>query len=442
VNGNGTLVVEATRVGGETVLARIVDMVSSAQRSRAPIQTLADRVARWFVPSVVLIAVAAFFTWLFVGPPPALAYALISGVSVLIIACPCALGLATPMSIMTASGRAAQAGVLIKDATALELMARVDTLVVDKTGTLTEGRPKLTDVVGLNGTEEDDVVRWAAALERGSEHPLAASILAGADARGVEPGRAEQFEAITGKGVRGLIDSRRVGLGNVRLMRDEGADATTAEERARVLQAEGKTVMFLAVDGALAGLVAVADPIRETTKDAIRQLHAAGLRIIMATGDNQETAQSVATSLGIDEVRAGVLPEDKKELVDSLRQAGSRVAMAGDGINDAPALAAADVGIAMGGGTDVAVESAGITLLGGDLTGIVRARLLAQATLRNIRENLFFAFAYNSAGVPVAAGVLYPLTGAMLSPMIAAAAMSLSSVSVISNALRLRRISL
>jgi len=442
VNGNGTLVVEATRVGGETVLARIVDMVSSAQRSRAPIQSLADRVARWFVPSVVLIAIAAFVTWLFVGPQPALAYALISAVSVLIIACPCALGLATPMSIMTASGRAAQAGVLIKDATALELMARVDTLVVDKTGTLTEGKPKLTDVAGLNGSEENDVVRWAAGLERGSEHPLAASILAGAEARGVEPGRAEQFEAVTGKGVRGLIDGRQVALGNLRLMRDEGADAATAGERASALQAEGKTVMFLAVDGALAGLVAVADPIRETTKDAIRQLHEAGLRIIMATGDNAQTAQSVADSLGIDEVRAGVLPEDKKALVDSLRQAGRRVAMAGDGINDAPALAAADVGIAMGGGTDVAVESAGITLLGGDLTGIVRARVLAQATLRNIRENLFFAFAYNTAGVPVAAGVLYPLTGAMLSPMIAAAAMSLSSVSVISNALRLRRVSL
>ncbi len=441
INKNGTLAIRATQVGADTVLAQIVEMVAGARRSRAPIQGLADRVSSIFVPTVVAIAIAAFLAWLSFGPEPALAFAIASAVSVLIIACPCALGLATPISITTAAGRGAQAGVLIKDAEALERMARVDTVIVDKTGTLTEGKPTLTDVVALQG-DEAEVLGLAAALERGSEHPLAEAIVAGARDRGLSLGSAADFEAVTGKGVRGTVDGRRVALGNPAMMRDLGLETGDAEARADTLRADGKTAMFVAVDGALAGVVAVADPIKQSTEGAIRDLHALGLTIIMATGDNQRTAEAVARQLGIDEVRAGVLPEDKQKLVEELRAKGASVAMAGDGVNDAPALAAADVGIAMSTGADVAVESAGITLMRGDLVGLVRARKLAKATLRNIRQNLFFAFAYNAAGVPIAAGVLYPVVGLLLSPMIAAAAMSLSSVSVISNALRLRGVKL
>jgi Cu+-exporting ATPase len=442
LNRNGTLVIEAAKVGEDTMLAHIVEMVASAQRSRAPIQGLADRVASYFVPAVVSIAIIAFFAWLFFGPQPAFVFAIVSAVSVLIIACPCALGLATPMSIMTATGRGAQAGVLVKEAEALERMAKVDTVIVDKTGTLTEGRPKLTGVIALGRRKEETVLGLAAALEKGSEHPLAEAIVAGAEERGVKPGSATGFEALTGKGVKGKVGGKAVALGNGAMMQAEGIDADAAAEQADKLRGEGKTVMFVAVDGKLAGMVAVADPIKPSTADAIRALHDAGLRIIMATGDNERTANAVASQLGIDEVRAGVLPEDKKALVEELHKQGRSVAMAGDGINDAPALAAADVGIAMGTGADVAMESAGITLLKGDLQGIAKARRLAQATLSNIRQNLFFAFAYNSIGVPIAAGILYPLTGTLLSPMIAAAAMSLSSVSVISNALRLRSLKL
>jgi Cu+-exporting ATPase len=441
INKNGTLAMRATQVGADTVLSQIVEMVAGARRSRAPIQGLADRVSSIFVPTVVLVAIIAFGAWLWAGPEPALAFAIASAVSVLIIACPCALGLATPISITTAAGRGAQVGVLIKDAEALERMARVDTVIVDKTGTLTEGRPRLTDVVALNG-DEAEVLGLAAALERGSEHPLAEAIVAGAKDRGLTPDPAQDFEAVTGKGVHGTVAGRKVALGNAAMMTDLGLSTEEAELTADTLRADGKTAMFMAVDGALAGIVAVADPIKETTAAAIRDLHALGLTIIMATGDNRRTAKAVASRLGIDEVRAGVLPEDKQKLVEELRARGRSVAMAGDGVNDAPALAAADVGIAMSTGADVAVESAGITLMRGDLVGLVRARKLAVATLGNIRQNLFFAFVYNAAGVPVAAGVLYPLTGLLLSPMIAAAAMSLSSVSVISNALRLRRVDL
>ncbi|QEW20465.1 Copper-transporting P-type ATPase [Marinibacterium anthonyi] len=442
INKNGTLAIRAVAVGSDTVLAQIVDMVAGARRSRAPIQGLADKVSEIFVPTVVVIALLAFAVWLFAGPSPAFVFAIAAAVSVLIIACPCALGLATPISIITAAGRGAQAGVLIKDAEALERMARVDTLIVDKTGTLTEGRPKLTDVIALTDISEDDVLTLAAALERGSEHPLAEAIVEGARTRGVALEKATEFEAVTGKGVTGAVAGRAVALGNAALMQAVGGDVATHEARADALRAEGKTAMFVAVEGRLCGIVAVADPIKETTAAAIRDLHAQGLRVIMATGDNQRTAEAVAARLGIDDVRAGVLPEGKKAFVDELRAAGHSVAMAGDGVNDAPALAAADVGIAMGTGADVAVESAGLTLLGGDLTGIVRARKLARATLRNIKENLFFAFVYNAAGIPLAAGVLYPVFGLLLSPMIAAAAMSLSSVSVIANALRLRRVKL
>lgn len=442
INKNGSLVIEAGKVGSDTVLAQIVAMVSNARRSRAPIQGLADRVSAVFVPTVVAIAIIAFIVWLTVGPQPALVFAIASAVSVLIIACPCALGLATPISITTAAGRGAQAGVLIKDAEALERMAAVDTLIVDKTGTLTMGKPKLTDTVVLGDIAEADLLSLAAALERGSEHPLAEAIVEGAEAHGAPRQEAVDFEAVTGKGVRGTVDGRAVALGNAAMMREMGLDTGAAEAKADTLRAEGKTAMFIAVDGTLVGIVAVADPIKESTAQAIRELHAQGLRVIMATGDDERTAQAVAGRLGIDEVRAGVLPEAKKDLIDQLRRDGHKIAMAGDGVNDAPALAAADVGIAMGTGADVAMESAGITLLGGDLMGIVRARKLARATLRNIKQNLFFAFAYNALGVPVAAGLLYPFTGMLLSPMIAAAAMSLSSVSVITNALRLRRIDL
>ena len=442
INKNGSLVIEAGKVGADTVLAQIVAMVSNARRSRAPIQGMADRVSAVFVPAVVAIAIFAFVVWLIFGPEPALVFAIASAVSVLIIACPCALGLATPISITTAAGRGAQAGVLIKDAEALERMAGVDTLIVDKTGTLTMGKPKLTDTVALGDLPEADLLSLAAALERGSEHPLAEAIVEGAEAQGAPRQEATDFEAVTGKGVRGTVGGRAVALGNAAMMREMGLDTGTAEAKADTLRAEGKTAMFVAVDGALAGIVAVADPIKDSTAQAIRELHAQGLRVIMATGDNERTAQAVAGKLGIDEVRAGVLPEAKKDLIDQLRRDGHKIAMAGDGVNDAPALAAADVGIAMGTGADVAMESAGITLLGGDLMGIVRARKLARATLRNIKQNLFFAFAYNALGVPIAAGLLYPVTGMLLSPMIAAAAMSLSSVSVITNALRLRRVDL
>jgi Cu+-exporting ATPase len=442
INKNGSLVIEAGKVGADTVLAQIVAMVSNARRSRAPIQGLADQVSAVFVPTVVGIAILAFAVWMIFGPEPALVFAIASAVSVLIIACPCALGLATPISITTAAGRGAQAGVLIKDAEALERMAGVDTLIVDKTGTLTMGKPKLTDTVALGDVAEADLLSLAAALERGSEHPLAEAIVEGAEAQGAARQEAADFEAVTGKGVRGTVGGRAVALGNAAMMQEMGLDTGAADARADTLRADGKTAMFVAVDGVLAGIDAVADPIKDSTAQAIKELHALGLRVIMATGDNARTAQAVAAALGIDEVRAGVLPADKKGLIDQLRRDGHKIAMAGDGVNDAPALAAADVGIAMGTGADVAMESAGITLLGGNLMGIVRARKLASATLRNIKQNLFFAFAYNALGVPVAAGLLYPVTGLLLSPMIAAAAMSLSSVSVITNALRLRRVAL
>jgi Cu+-exporting ATPase len=442
INKNGSLVMTAGRVGADSVLAQIVTMVSNAKRSRAPIQGVADQIAAVFVPVVLAVSVAAFVAWIIWGPTPALAYAVTAAVSVLIVACPCALGLATPISITTAAGRGAQAGVLIKDAEALERMAGVDTLIVDKTGTLTMGKPALTDVVVLAGEDEAAILTLAAALEKGSEHPLAEAIVTGAAAKGIEAGDTKGFEAVTGKGVQGTVGGRKVALGNAAMMHDLGLNIEAAQAQADTLRATGKTAMFVAADGVLVGIVAVADPVRETTAAAIKELHAQGLRIIMATGDNERTAKAVAASLGIDEVRAGVLPDDKRALIETLRAEGHKVAMAGDGVNDAPALAAADVGIAMGTGADVAVESAGLTLLGGDLMGIVRARKLAHATVRNIKQNLFFAFAYNAIGIPVAAGVLYPFTGTLLSPMIAAAAMSLSSVSVISNALRLRRVKL
>jgi Cu+-exporting ATPase len=441
LNRNGSLVMRAERVGADTMLSRIVEMVAKAQRSRAPIQGLADRVSFYFVPTVVLAAVLAFVAWAAFGPPPSMAHALIAAVSVLIIACPCALGLATPMSIMTATGRGAQAGVLIRDAEALERFAGVDTLVVDKTGTLTLGRPKLTDVVA-EGMDEDELLSLAASLERGSEHPLADALVEGARERGVQIVEAAEFDALAGKGVTGTVSGRRMAIGNAMLMRELGIETGALAARADAMRAEGKSAMFVAVDGRAAGIVAVADPIKETTAAAIRALHESGMRIVMATGDNERTARAVAARLGIDEVRADVLPEHKQALVEKLRAAGASVAMAGDGVNDAPALAAADVGIAMGTGADVAVESAGITLVKGDLNGIVRARTLARGTIRNIRQNLFFAFVYNAVGVPVAAGVLYPVFGLLLSPMIAAAAMSLSSVSVIGNALRLRTLKL
>mgnify|MGYP000389147030 CR=1 FL=1 len=442
LNRNGTLVIEAEQVGEDTMLSRIVEMVSSAQRSRAPMQGLADRVAGWFVPSVVAVAVVAFFVWLVFGPEPPLAFAIVSAVSVLIIACPCALGLATPMSVMIATGRGAQSGVLIKEAAALEALARADTLVVDKTGTLTLGRPELTDAIALGDFMEAEVLALAASLEQASEHPLAEAIVAGARDKGSKLLKTSDFDTVTGKGVKGKVGGKQVVLGNAAMMEAERVEAGDASEQADALRRQGKTAMLVAVDGKLAGIVAVADPVKEAAADTIAKLHESGLRIIMATGDSEATAKAVAGKLNIDEVRAGILPEDKKKLVEELRGEGRRVAMAGDGVNDAPALAAADSGIAMATGSDVAVESAGITLLKGDIAAVMRARLLAQAALRNIKQNLFFAFVYNAVGVPVAAGVLYPVTGALLSPMIAAAAMSLSSVSVIGNALRLRNVDL
>ena len=439
VNGTGSLVIEARRVGGETLLAQIVRMVADASRSRAPIQNLVDQVAAWFVQAVIGVAVLTFVVWALWGPPPALAYALINAVAVLIIACPCALGLATPMSIMVASGKGASLGVLFRNAEAIQTMREVDTLVVDKTGTLTEGRPRLQDVVAAPGFDEDQVLRLAATLERGSEHPLAAAIVAGAGARGIEPDRYEDFESITGQGVRGRVQGRDVALGNRALMDALGVDVSALAERAEALRGDGKTAMFVAADGRAAGLVAVADPIKDSTPAAIRALHEEGIRIVMLTGDSATTARAVAGRLGIDEVIAEVQPDQKAQKVKELQAQGRFVAMAGDGINDAPALAQAQVGIAMGTGTDVAMESAGVTLVKGDLRGIVRARHLSRATVRNIRQNLWFAFGYNTLGVPIAAGVLYPLFGLLLSPIIAAAAMSLSSVSVIGNALRLGR---
>ncbi len=438
INQAGGLVIRADKVGSETLLSRIVSMVAEAQRSRAPIQKLADAVAGYFVPAVILSAIVTFVAWAIFGPEPAMTYALINAVAVLIIACPCALGLATPMSIMVATGKGASLGVLFKNAEAIERLREVDTLVVDKTGTLTEGRPALAAVEPAEGVDEPTLLRLAAALERGSEHPLAEAIVRGAEERGHEPPRAREFTSVTGKGVRGAVDGRDVALGNRAMMASLEVDAGPLRARAEALRGEGQTVMFVAIDGALAGLIGVADPIKATTPEAIAALHGEGLRVVMLTGDSQTTAQAVAAKLGIDEVIAGVLPDEKAAKITALQQEGRVVAMAGDGINDAPALARADVGIAMGTGADVAMESAGVTLVKGDLRGIVRARRLSRATMANIRQNLFFAFAYNSAGVPIAAGVLYPFLGVLLSPMFAAAAMSLSSVSVIGNALRLR----
>jgi Cu+-exporting ATPase len=439
INTTGSLLIRADRVGGDTLLAQIVRMVGEAQRSRAPIQRLADRIAAYFVPGVVLVALLAFVAWSVWGPEPRLAHALVSAVAVLIIACPCALGLATPMAIMVGSGRGATAGVLVKNAEALERLEKVDTLVVDKTGTLTEGRPKLVSVVTFGGTSESDAVRLAAALERSSEHPLAAAIVSAARDRAIEVSSAVDFRSVSGKGIVGQVDGVRVALGSLAMMEDAGVNTDTAQSKADAFRRDGQTVIFLARDGALAALLGVADPIKATTLEAIDALHANGLRIVMLTGDNRLTAEAVGRQLRIDEIRADVLPAEKRAVVQELQRAGRIVAMAGDGVNDAPALAEAAVGIAMGTGTDVAIESAGITLVKGDLRGIVRARRLSRATMRNIRQNLFLAFVYNAIGVPVAAGVLYPFTGTLISPIWASAAMTLSSVSVIGNALRLRR---
>ena len=442
VNGTGGFLMRAERVGSETLLAQIVHMVSEAQRSRAPIQRLADTVSSYFVPAVVVVAVLTFIAWAIWGPEPRLAYALVNAVAVLIIACPCALGLATPMSIMVATGRGAMAGVLIRNAEALELMEKVDVLVVDKTGTLTEGKPKVVTVEPAGARSAEELLRLAASLERGSEHPLAASIVKGAQERGVTPVEPEGFRSVTGKGVVGRVDGHEVALGNRRLMDDLRVTLAALAERAEDLRREGQTVMFVAVDGGPAGLIGVADPIKTTTPEALGLLRESGLHIIMLTGDSRATAEAVARKLGIQDVQAEVLPEHKIEVVKRLQGEGRRVAMAGDGVNDAPALAQADVGVAMGTGTDVAMQSADITLVKGDLRGIARARRLSQATMRNIRENLFFAFIYNALGVPIAAGVLYPVFGILLSPIFASAAMTFSSVSVIANALRLRRIRL
>jgi P-type Cu+ transporter len=442
VNGTGGFVMRAERVGSETLLAQIVHMVGEAQRSRAPIQRLADVVSSWFVPAVVLVAVATLVAWAIWGPEPRLAYGLVNAVAVLIIACPCALGLATPMSIMVGTGRGALAGVLIRNAEALEVLEKVDTLVVDKTGTLTEGRPRLRVVVPLADADEGEVLRLAASVEVGSEHPLAAAIVEGAEARGIKPVAADDFRSVTGKGVVARVGGRAIALGNVALIREVGVDPGAALARADELRGDGQTVMFVARDGRLIGLVGVADPIKESAQEALEQLRQAGLTIVMLTGDSRRTAEAVAAKLSITHVEAEVLPERKSEVVRDLRAKGRKVAMAGDGVNDAPALAAADVGIAMGTGTDVAMQSAGVTLVKGDLRGIVRARGLSRATMRNIRQNLFFAFVYNALGVPIAAGVLYPWTGLLLSPLIGSAAMTFSSVSVIGNALRLRRVQL
>jgi Cu+-exporting ATPase len=442
LNGSGSFDMRVDRTGAETTLSQVVNMVTDAQRSRAPIQALADVVAGYFVPAVIGVAIIAFIAWVVFGPAPQLAHALIAAVSVLIIACPCALGLATPISIMVATGRGAQAGVLVRNAAALERLAAVNTLVVDKTGTVTEGKPALTGVEAAQGFDEEDVLRLAAALEAGSEHPLAEAILRGAEAKGLKPEKTLGFEAVTGQGVKGRVGNREVLFGNARLMEASNIDVAPLAKAAETLRQGGETVMFLSADGKLAGIVAVADPIKESAADAIAKLHALELRIVMATGDNESTAKAVAAKLGIDEVHAGLRPEDKLALIEGLQKKGAVVAMAGDGINDAPALAKADVGIAMGTGADVAMESAGLTLLKGDLRGVVRGVKLARATMRNIKQNLFFAFFYNAIGVPIAAGALYPIAGILLSPIVAAAAMSLSSVSVVGNALRLRTVKL
>ncbi|HEY0349441.1 MAG TPA: copper-translocating P-type ATPase, partial [Pyrinomonadaceae bacterium] len=442
VNGTGSLIIEAERVGSETLLAQIVQMVAEAQRSRAPIQKLADVVSGYFVPAVILIAIVTFMVWATIGPEPRMAYAIINAVAVLIIACPCALGLATPMSIMVATGKGAQAGVLFRNAEAIEVLREIDTLVVDKTGTLTEGKPKLVTLAPSAGFNEKELLRFAASLERGSEHPLAAAIVGGAAERRIEITKAELFESITGKGVKGRIAGRSVGLGNGALLEELGIDPDSQATDAEQFRADGQTVMFVTVDGKVAGLIGVADPIKQSTPEAIQQLHENRIRIVMLTGDSRTTAQAVAKKLNINEVVAEVLPNQKAEIIKRFQNEGRKVAMAGDGINDAPALAQAQVGIAMGTGADVAMQSGGVTLVKGDLRGIVRAIRLSRATMRNTKQNLFFAFVYNSVGVPIAAGVLYPFVGILLSPMIAAAAMSFSSVSVIANALRLRRVRL
>jgi Cu+-exporting ATPase len=442
VNGTGGFVMRAERVGSDTLLAQIVHMVSEAQRSRAPIQRLADLVSSYFVPAVVGVAAVTFVVWALVGPEPRMAYAIVNAVAVLIIACPCALGLATPMSIMVGVGRGATAGILIKNAEALEILEKIDTLVVDKTGTLTEGKPRLVSVAPAPRQSETEVLRLAASLERGSEHPLAAAIVAGAESKGLVLAPAQDFRSLTGKGVVGTVDGRRVALGNRKLLDELAVPASGLGDQAEALRRDGQTVMFVAVDGEVAGLIGVADPIKPSTIEAIDLLRRSRVRVVMLTGDNRTTAQAVARKLGIEDVEAEVLPNQKVEVIKRLQAEGRRVAMAGDGINDAPALAQADVGIAMGTGTDVAMESAGSTLVKGDLRGIARARRLSQATMRNIRQNLFFAFVYNALGVPIAAGVLYPFSGVLLSPIIASAAMSASSVSVVGNALRLRRVSL
>jgi Cu+-exporting ATPase len=439
INGTGSLVIRAERVGKDTLLAQIVRMVSEAQRTRAPIQRLADVIAAYFVPAVVAIAMLAFVAWAIWGPDPRLAHALLSAVAVLIIACPCALGLATPMAIMVGTGRGASAGVLIKNAEALERLEQIDTLVVDKTGTITEGKPALAEVKPLPPFTEHDVLSLAAALEQASEHPLGSAIVTGSRARGIQNQKVEDFNSLTGRGVMGTVSGRKVILGNAVLLREQGIDPAPLLDDADRLRAQGRTSIFLAVDGRPAGIISVADPIKPTAADALVALHQEGLRIVMLTGDNKVTADAVASQLGIDEVIADVLPDEKRAVIQRLRAEGRRVAMAGDGINDAPALAEADVGIAMGTGTDVAIESAGITLVKGDLRGIVRAVRLSRATMRNIRQNLFLAFVYNAAGVPIAAGILYPFTGLLVSPIWASAAMTLSSVSVIGNALRLKR---
>lgn len=438
INGTGSLIIEATRVGADTMLSQIVEMVANAQRSRAPIQKYADKVSGYFVPVVIGVAVLAFAAWALLGPDPAFSYALIAAVAVLIIACPCALGLATPMSIMTATGRGAQAGVLIKNAEALERFEKVDILIVDKTGTLTEGKPRLVAVLPEGGHDEAEVLQLAASLERGSEHPLAEAIVRGAEERNIEMTAATEFEAVTGMGVKGVVNGRQIALGNLRLMTEMGLAAPSLMDKANARRDQGETVMFVVLDGTIVGLVCVADPVKETTPAALKALHKLGFHIIMATGDNERTAKAVAGRLGIDEIRADVLPEDKARIIRELQDMGRKVAMAGDGVNDAPALAQADVGIAMGTGADVAIESAGFTLVSGNLDGIVRARRLSQATMRNIRQNLFFALVYNTLGVPVAAGLLYPWFGILISPMFAAFAMSASSISVVMNSLRLR----
>jgi len=442
INGTGVLVFEAQRVGRDTLLAQIVRMVSEAQRSRAPIQRLADRVSAWFVPAVIVVAIVTFIVWATVGPEPRLAYALVNAVAVLIIACPCALGLATPMSIMVGTGRGAEAGVLVKNAEALEVLERVTTLVVDKTGTLTEGKPALVTLQALSGIDEATLIRLAASLESVSEHPLAGAIVAGARTRGAAFSPVSDFTSVTGRGVTGRIEDRVVAVGNLPFLQSQGVDVLDLEAKAGERRRAGETTVFVAIDGRAAGLIGITDPVKPTTKEAVQALQREGLSIEMVTGDNRTTAEAVASAMGIEHVEADVLPERKVEVVARLQSQGRRVAMAGDGINDAPALAKADVGIAMGTGTDVAIESAGVTLVKGDLRGIVRARRLSRATMSNIRQNLFFAFVYNVLGVPLAAGVLYPLFGLLLSPMIASAAMTFSSVSVIANALRLRRIHL